>query len=121
MRVARRWPVASARDPRTPACGEGLVFSRQSFLQDLLVQRQLRDRLLQTLVLALELFQALGLINLQASVLAPPFVVGLLRDPCATADLARSLPLREPHFGFTQEADDLLRRLPLPCHVQISC
>jgi len=25
--------------------------------------------------------------------------------------------LRDPHFGFTQEADDLFRRLPLPCQL----
>src|SRR6185312_13947766 len=98
-----------------PACGKGSVFSRQSFLQDLLVERQLRNSYLQPLVLALELLQPLGLINLQAAVLAPPFIIGLLRDPGAPADLARRLPLRDPHYRFTQEANDLLRRLPLPC------
>src|SRR4029078_13170550 len=64
--------------------------------------------------------EPLGLINLQAAILAPPLVVGLFRDPRTPADLPRSLALRDPHLGFTQEADDLLSRLPLPCHLHIS-
>src|SRR4029078_7763897 len=64
--------------------------------------------------------EPLGLINLQAAILAPPLVVGLFRDPRTPADLPRRLALRDPHLGFTQEADDLLSRLPLPCHLPIS-
>jgi hypothetical protein len=71
--------VASARAPRTLVCGKGSVFSRQSFHQDLLVQRELGTALLEALVLALELLQPLGLIDLQAAVLTAPLVVGLLR------------------------------------------
>src|SRR4029079_1569200 len=47
-------------------------------------------------------------------------VVGLFRDPRTSADLPRRLTLRDPPLGFTQEADDLLSRLPLPCHLHIS-
>src|SRR5262245_31180373 len=61
------------------------------------------------------------LLNKALTVRATPLVVGLLRDPRTAADLARRLPLRDPNFGFKQEADDLLRRLPLPCHLHISC
>ena len=59
----------SAREVRAhvihaAACGKGSVFSRQSFLQDQLVEREFRHRLLQPLVLALKFLQALRLIHL---------------------------------------------------------
>src|SRR4029453_1636867 len=107
MRVVRRWLAASVRGPRTLACGKGSVFSRQGFLQDEVVQGELGDRLSQALVLAPAFLQPLGLIDLQAPVLSPPLVIGLLRDPGAPTDLACGLTLRDPHLGFTQEPDDL--------------
>jgi len=63
------WEEASAHDPRTPASGKGSEFSRQRFLQDQLVERELRDRLLEPLVLAFQLLEPLRLIHLQAAVL----------------------------------------------------
>ena len=53
--------AASARDRRTLASGKGSVFSRKSFLEDQLVERELRHGLLQPLVLTFELFQPLRL------------------------------------------------------------
>ncbi len=61
-------PAASARGRRTPASGKGLVFSLEGFLQDELVQRQLGDGPLQAIVLAFEILQTLGLIELQTAV-----------------------------------------------------
>jgi len=56
-----------------PLHGRGEPYiSRQGFLQDLFVERQLRNSLLKPLVLALEFLEPLGLINLQAAVPAPP-------------------------------------------------
>ena len=75
----------NGRAQRTPACGKGLVFSLESFLQDQLVERQLGHGLLQPIVLAFEILQALGLVELQAAILAPPAIVALLRDADASA------------------------------------
>lgn len=46
--------------------------SREGFLQDQLVQRELGDGLLQPLVLPLKLLQPLRLVELQAAVFTPP-------------------------------------------------
>ena len=54
--------------------------SREGFLQDQLVQRELGDGLLQPLVLAFEILQPFGLVEFQSAVLPAPLVVGLLRD-----------------------------------------
>ena len=62
--AAPRHPGANGRALRTPACGKGLVFSLESFLQDQLVERQLGHGLLQPLVLAFEILEALGLVEL---------------------------------------------------------
>ena len=64
----------------------------------------------QRLVLPLELFQPLDLIR-SAAGLAPPFLVGLPRDPRASVDLARSRPRMTRTPGSRKKADDLLRRL----------
>jgi len=76
---------ASARARRTLASGKGLVFSLEGFLQDQLVERKLRHRLLQAVVLAFKIFEALGLIELQTAVGSPPTIVALLRDADAPA------------------------------------
>ena len=85
------------------------------FLQDQLVQRQLGYGSLQPIILPLELFPTLGLINLQPTVLTRPLVVGLLRDPDAQADLAGPLALTQSNLRLAQKSDDLLRRLAFPC------
>ncbi len=71
---------------------------------------QLRDRLLQTFVPALQILKPLRLVELQAAVLTPPLVVRLLRDPEAAADLAHRLALTNPHLSFAQRRDDFLSR-----------
>jgi hypothetical protein len=60
-----------------------------------LVQCHLGDGSLQAVVLAFEILQALGLIELQTAVVAPPAVVALLRDVEAPADGTDRLPLTE--------------------------
>ena len=74
----------SGHAQRTPACGKGLVFSLESFLQDQPVERQLGHGLLQPLVLAFEILEALGLVELEATVFASPAIVALLRDTDAS-------------------------------------
>ena len=52
---------------------EGLsIFPQALTYQDQLVQRQLRDRLSQPLVLSLQILQALSLIELQPAIVASP-------------------------------------------------
>jgi hypothetical protein len=72
------WEGASVRNERTLAYGKGLVFSLQSFLEDQLVQRQLRDRLLQPGILLLKVLEPLGVVELEATLGAPPPIVTLL-------------------------------------------
>src|SRR5450432_3703302 len=87
--VARGCPTTEhARRSETSRCertcstharsGKGLVFSLESFLQDQFIQRQLGDRPLQAVVLAIEILQTFGLVELQTAVLAPPAIVALL-------------------------------------------
>jgi hypothetical protein len=53
-----------------------------------LVQLQIGNRLLEPGILLLQLLEAFGLVELQATVLATPPVVRLLADPDAAADQA---------------------------------
>jgi hypothetical protein len=89
----------SGRAQRTPAYGKGLVFSLESFLQDQLAQRRLGHRLLQALVLTLEILKALGLVELEATVFTPPAIVALLRDIDASTHRADRLTLAQPNFS----------------------
>ena len=57
---------------------KGLSIFPKGFLQDELVQRQLGYCLLQPIILTLELFQAPGLVDLQAAIFTPPLVKSLL-------------------------------------------
>ena len=75
------------------------VLSRKGFLQGLLVQRHLRDRLLQTLVFPLEILLVPGVVDLQPTALATLPMVALLRDAQAAADLADLLALAQPNLG----------------------
>jgi hypothetical protein len=118
-RDAPRREVESGRAQRTPACGKGLVFSPESFLQDQLVERQFGHRPLEPAVLLLQFLEALGLVELQTAALGPP-VVGLVRDP-KPPGRQRSQPVPEPaESQLLEENDDLLRRITLPCHSLIS-
>ena len=98
---------ANGRAERTPACGKGLVFSLEGL--DQLVERQLRHRLLQTIVLAFEFLQTLRLVELQAAVLAPPAIVALLETPMLRLRTRQATPRawqrsahRRPIFGQTR-------------------
>ena len=109
-RDAPRWKFESGRAQRTPASGKGLVFSPESFLQDQLVERQLRPRPLEPAVFLLQFPEALGLVELQTAVLAPPAIITLLRDAKTSADGANRLALSETDLRFPQKTDDLLCR-----------
>ncbi len=54
--------------------------SREGFLQDQLVEREVGNGLPQPIILPLKFLEPLRLVELQAAVLAPP-LVWLLRDP----------------------------------------
>ena len=59
-------------DRRIDAGARGLEVSPRRFLQDQLVQRQIRHRLAQPGILDLQLLQPLHLVELHAAILAPP-------------------------------------------------
>ena len=96
------------------------MFSLESFLQDQFVERRLGDSPLQALVLAIEILETLGLVELQTAVLAPPAIIALLRDAEASTDRANRLTLSETDLRFPQKTDDLLCRVPLPCQSLLS-
>jgi hypothetical protein len=79
--------AAPVRDEQVHVCGNDSVFSLECFLQDQLVQRQLRH-CLQTPVLPLKVLQAPHLIDLQPAIQATPPVLALLRDAKAPTNLA---------------------------------
>src|SRR5262249_10700512 len=87
------------------------------FLGDLLehplVQGQLGDEALQPGVLGLQLLKPLGLVGLEAAVLVPPPVQGLLAHAEALADLGEAQALGQVGLGLAQLGDDLFRRVSL--------
>ena len=89
------------------------------FLDDDIVERQLGDGLHKSVVLALEFFEALRLVELEPAVHTPPIVIDLLRDSDATADFPRGLALPEANLCFAQLCD-LLGRSSLPRSVLCS-
>jgi len=97
----------------------GLEVSLGGFLQDQLVQRQIGDRASQLQVLALELLEASGLLDLQAAVFLALPIVRLLGDPQGPADFGHRLAARQADFGLTQLADDLFRGMSLPWHLDL--
>src|SRR5438034_1291571 len=107
---ARRHPrPASAARARPPgAAAKGLCVSQvvQGFLENLLVERQIRHGTLKPLVLLLKLLELLGRVGLHAAVLFAPAVEGGLADGELLADLADGGPAIELGIGFTQLADD---------------
>jgi hypothetical protein len=81
-----------------------------------LVQGQLRDQLLQSRVLVLELPHLPNLIRLQASIRFLPAIESLLTD----ADLANQLGDRQASLRLLQHRHKLLDCKPLSLHGQIS-
>ena len=93
--LAFRHPLLSwLITPTLMACGKGSVFSRQSFLQDQLVQRQFGYSSLQPIMLPLKLLQALGLIKLQATF-----------RPSTSCSMNVDLPLPEGPATITRDAN----------------
>jgi hypothetical protein len=96
---------------------EGLsIFPQELTYQDQLVQRQLRDRLAKAIILLLKILQALGLIELETAIVAPPAIIVLLRDTKTLTDQTDRLPLAQPNLRLAQHPDDLFGRKCLPCH-----
>ena len=87
----------------------GLVFSRESFLQDQLIQRQIGDRLSQTGVLLLQILEPPRLVGPETAVFLAPAVITLLGNAKRPADLSYRLALRQRYLCLTQKTDDLLR------------
>jgi hypothetical protein len=83
-------------------------------LEHLLVQGQLGDQALEPGVLGLQVLEPLGLVGLQAAVLVPPAVEGLLADAEALADLGDGQALGQVGLGLAQLGDDFLSRVSLP-------
>src|SRR5690349_17576115 len=101
-RVLRR---RSPPRPRAAALTRSPLFS-QEVLEDLQVERLIRDDALQPPVLVFEGAQSLGLVDLQPAVLAAPFVKRLPRDPVAPNQLSG---LRAG-CALLQDGDDLFFR-----------
>src|SRR6185369_8881666 len=108
-----------ARPPVDAAPGS--VVSLQGFLQNRLVHFRLRQQLLQSPVLFLQLLQSLGFLRLHPTVLIPPPLERLLADLQALNHLADRLPRRHHRVCFTQLLDDLLRIVLLAFHRESSC
>src|SRR5579885_2658049 len=94
------WSVA-ARD---------LEVSLGDILEHLFFERQRRQRASELRVFLLQILQLLGLFYLQATVLLPPPVEGLIGDPDLFAGQRHGLALAYQHFDLPQLGDDLLRR-----------
>jgi hypothetical protein len=59
-------------------------------------------------VLAVQILEALGLVELQTAVHPTPAVVRLLRDPNPSADRPDGLTLAKSNLRLTQQSNDLL-------------
>jgi glycosyltransferase involved in cell wall biosynthesis len=107
---------ADLQDPPLVAAALGSEFSLGDFLQNDLVDRELRYRLLQPRVLRLELPHSLRLVNPKAAVALAPPKVRLVRHAELLAGLPDCLALTDQHIRLTQLVNDLLGRIPLYCH-----
>ena len=92
----------------------GSEVSLGRFLQDQLVQCQVRHCSLQAPVLALELLQAPCLAHLHPAVLPPPPGVRLLGDAELPADQLHGFAAGQTDLCLPQCSDDLLRSVSLP-------
>jgi len=130
MPVSVARPVRRQHGPRTRGGARGLEVSPCGFLQDQLVQRQVRDRPAKPRVLSLQFLQPLDLIALQPAVLVAPAIicnfVQRVNDP-PDRSLIRLTSYRphrirdraalcHQHIHLPQLRDDLFRRMPFPCH-----
>jgi hypothetical protein len=60
-------------------------------------------------VLSLDLFEPLGLIDLQSAELLSPAIVALRGDLSLLAGLGQSRSIGQLHFNLAQQRDDLFR------------
>src|SRR5208337_4048789 len=84
--------------PRRTDVAPGLEVSLRNILQDLFVQRQLRDQPFQLAVFFLQFLQSLGLVHLQAAVFLPPAVKRLDGDRGFFAGLWGGFSVRDADF-----------------------
>ena len=76
--AARIHPVSHGRVPRSAGVCRDLIVSLKRLLQDQLVQRQIRHRLLETCVLLLQIPPTTGLIHPHPAVLPVPTIIRML-------------------------------------------
>ena len=76
-------------------------------LQDQLLQRQVRNRPAQPLVLLLHILHPPFLVGLQPTLFLAPAIIGLLADLNPAARLRSRRTLRQHDLNFTQLADNL--------------
>ena len=105
------------RGTRLFGASPGSEVSRGRLSKDCVVERYLGNELLQARALLLELLQALGLVELEAAVLLPPALVGLLGDSDLLASLGNALALREHELRFAELGDDFFRTVTFSSHV----
>ena len=99
-----------SRMPRTAGRRRsGLNYvSRRDVLEPLLLQREVRYKAAQPSVLALQLLQALGLLDGDPAVLSTPALIALLADPGLLAGERQAFALRYQHLDLAQHHNDLL-------------
>ncbi len=100
----------------TSGKAEGHLTSLQRLSQDKLVERQIRDRPLQSRILLLKLLQAPCVRYRHAPLLFSPTVVDLLRNLQLSAHELHILTLRQMNLCLPKYPDDLLHRKTLPLH-----
>lgn len=90
--------------------------SRGGLAKDQLLERQIRDRLAQPLVLLLKILQPLHLVALQAAEFLAPAVIGERRDADRADRFGDRASLRYQHVDLPQLRDDLFGLMSLLGH-----
>jgi hypothetical protein len=109
---ARSIDAPTSRDPPLVAAALGSECSLGDFLEDDLIDRQLRHGLLQPRVLRLELPHPLGLVDPQTTVGRALPKIRLVRHPELLAGIATRLALADQHIDLTQLVNDRLGGKP---------
>src|SRR5215207_5356982 len=118
--------LGSALKPTDPRPAGGTKLVRRLHLEHLLLKGEVRHKAAQAGVLALQILQPLGWLELKPAVLLAPAVITLLGDPGLLGGerqaLALSLALSQMHPNLAQLGDDLLCAEPLPFgHLRLLC
>lgn len=92
----------------------------RSRLQDLLLQRQVRDQSLQPSVLPFLFIEALHFLDIEAAILFAPAAIALLGELLFLADLNTRSALRHRHVDLAQLHDRLLGVVPFFRHLRPS-